>query len=121
MAVAAGLALALGAGGTAEAAPRTTRVGSGEYLMAIVFEHDYFRGAYLELWAELCSPSTHLQYFRLPPSWNDKASSIRVRRGCDVYAFEHSDMNGGRLHVGSDQAYLGVWNDRISSFTVQYP
>jgi hypothetical protein len=57
-------------------------------------------------------------YSSVPNGFNDRISSIRVRRA-NVMIFSDGDFGGRTTRVGSDVANLGgQWNDRISSLRV---
>jgi hypothetical protein len=57
-------------------------------------------------------------YRSLPPGFNDRISSIRVR-GANVMIFSDVDYGGRSRRVNSDVTSIsGSWNDRISSIRV---
>ena len=49
--------------------------------------------------------------------WNDRVSSVLVRRGCTLVAYEHSGMRGRSIELNRRVRNFGGsgWNDRISS------
>jgi hypothetical protein len=50
-------------------------------------------------------------------SWNDKISSLRMRSGCRVVAYQHRDYQGDSTVFRGDHRYVGdLWNDQISSW-----
>jgi len=56
----------------------------------------------------------------LPPGWNDLASSIQCRPGCEIEAFEHVGFVGQRQSWSGHVAFVGPhWNDRLSSYRVR--
>jgi hypothetical protein len=50
--------------------------------------------------------------------WNDQVSSIRVRSGCDLNAYENIDFGGAHKTFAGVVPWVGdTWNDIISSYT----
>lgn len=50
--------------------------------------------------------------------WNDHVSSIQVRSGCVLNAYEHKDYGGAHQSFSGEVPRVGDWwNDRISSYT----
>ncbi|WDN53238.1 hypothetical protein [Streptomyces clavuligerus] len=116
LAAVASTVLALGTAGTAQAAPATAVVGSGDIVMGVVYKDAYYRGGAIELRGQRCSAQVPAQLVRtLPWNWNDKISSIQVSDSCDTMIYEHGFNVGERFRVSSDLPILGPWNDRISS------
>ncbi|MET2826285.1 peptidase inhibitor family I36 protein [Mesorhizobium shangrilense] len=77
----------------------------------VMFEHANFRGRALEM------SSDDAVNFRNGQFWNDRVSSVMVRRGCTLVAYEDSDMGGRSITITRRVRNLddGGWNDRISS------
>ncbi|AZO46592.1 MAG: hypothetical protein EOS58_22460 [Mesorhizobium sp.] len=77
----------------------------------IMFEDSYFRGRALELGAD------DSVSFRGGQFWNDRVSSVIVRRGCTLVAYSDTRMRGRSIELNRrvrDFSNTG-WNDRISS------
>jgi len=53
--------------------------------------------------------------FRGGQFWNDRVSSVFVRRGCTLIAYEDTRMGGGSIEIRRRARELGDWNDQISS------
>ena len=50
--------------------------------------------------------------------WNDEVSSIKVRSGCVLNAYEDKDFRGDQKSFSGNVRRVGDgWNDRISSYT----
>ena len=50
-------------------------------------------------------------------SWNDNISSVRMRSGCRIVAYQHRDYQGDSTVFRGDHRYVGdLWNDQISSW-----
>jgi hypothetical protein len=78
---------------------------------ACFFKNDNFRGQ------AFCVPRGG-SYRSLPPGFNDRITSIRVR-GARVQIFSDVDFGGRSRRLGSDVPNVGdSWNDRISSIRV---
>ncbi|UVK45882.1 beta/gamma crystallin family protein [Mesorhizobium sp. AR07] len=77
----------------------------------IMFEHANFRGRALEMEAD------DVVSFRGGQFWNDRVSSVIVRRGCTLVAYEDTQMEGRSIEIRRRIRNLadGDWNDRISS------
>ena len=76
----------------------------------VMFEHVNFRGRSIEM------QSDDSVSFRGGQFWNDRVSSIFVRRGCSLIAYENSRMGGRSIEIERRARALGGnWNDRISS------
>lgn len=76
----------------------------------VMFEHVNFRGRSIEM-----QPDDSVS-FRSNQFWNDRVSSVFVRRGCSLIAYEDSRMGGRSIEIGRRARALGGnWNDRISS------
>lgn len=76
------------------------------------FEHADFRGR------RLCARSGEVAR-RMPPGWNDKISSLRIRGNAKVQVCSRNRLNGNCREFSRDRAFVGNrWNDRISSFRV---
>ncbi|MEY3403834.1 MAG: hypothetical protein RLZZ86_3456 [Cyanobacteriota bacterium] len=82
---------------------------------AIVYEHGDFKGKAVRLQVGKYGTS---ELAKLGMA-NDSISSIRVRPGFVVYAFEHDSGKGKPLILRKSVNYVGnEWNDRISSILV---
>ena len=77
----------------------------------VLFEDANFGGRSLEMGPD-DSVNFHAGQF-----WNDRVSSVLVRRGCTLVAYEDSDMGGRSIQINRRVRNLGgtPWNDRISS------
>ncbi|WP_137933187.1 peptidase inhibitor family I36 protein [Mesorhizobium comanense] len=76
----------------------------------VMFEHVNFRGRALEM-----DPNDSVS-FRGGQFWNDRVSSVFVRRGCTLVAYEDTNMGGNSIEIRRRARALGdYWNDRISS------
>ncbi|AZO12389.1 MULTISPECIES: beta/gamma crystallin-related protein [unclassified Mesorhizobium] len=77
----------------------------------VLFEHANFRGRSFEM-----GPDDAVN-FRRGQFWNDRISSVLVRRGCTLVAYEHTGMRGGSIELNRRVRDFGGtgWNDRISS------
>ncbi|RJT42097.1 hypothetical protein D3227_04530 [Mesorhizobium waimense] len=77
----------------------------------VMFEHANFRGRAIEMGAN------DSVSFRGGQFWNDRASSVIVRRGCTFVAYEDSRMRGRSIELNRRVRDFGGsgWNDRISS------
>lgn len=77
----------------------------------VLFEHANFRGRALEM-----GPDDAVN-FRGRQFWNDRVSSVVVRRGCTLVAYEHSGRRGRSIELNRRVRDFGGsgWNDRISS------
>lgn len=75
----------------------------------VMFEHVNFRGRSIEM-----SPDDSVN-FRGGQFWNDRVSSVFVRRGCSLVAYEDTRMGGRSIEIRRRARALGDWNDRISS------
>jgi hypothetical protein len=76
----------------------------------VMFEHVNFRGRSIEM-----GPDDAVS-FRGGQFWNDRVSSVFVRRGCTLVAYEHTGMRGDSIEIRRRARELGDdWNDRISS------
>ncbi|MFD2058624.1 peptidase inhibitor family I36 protein [Mesorhizobium calcicola] len=77
----------------------------------ILFEHANFRGRTLEMEAD------DAVSFRGGQFWNDRVSSVFVRRGCTLIAYEDARMGGDSIEIRRRVRNFadGDWNDRISS------
>jgi hypothetical protein len=77
----------------------------------VMFEHGNFRGRSLEMSAD---DSVN---FRSGQFWNDRVSSVFVRRGCTLVAYEDGRRRGRSIEINRRIRDLqgGGWNDRISS------
>ncbi|RUZ80564.1 hypothetical protein EN943_03720 [Mesorhizobium sp. M7A.F.Ca.US.006.01.1.1] len=98
---------------TAVASMLYADVASAQYNQAacIMFENGNFRGRSIGMGAE---DSVN---FRGGQFWNDRVSSVIVRRGCTLVAYEDSRMGGRSIEITRRIRNLGGtdWNDRISS------
>lgn len=86
-------------------------------LACVLYEHDGFNGRRLGLAAgEEVS-------FRSGQFWNDRASSVRVARGCVLIAYQDTRMNGRVAEIDQNIRALKRigWNDRISSAACDCP
>ncbi|MBZ9701322.1 MULTISPECIES: peptidase inhibitor family I36 protein [unclassified Mesorhizobium] len=77
----------------------------------IMFENGNFRGRSIALGAD---DSVN---FRGREFWNDRVSSVIVRRGCTLVAYEDSRRGGRSIEIRRRVRDFGGsdWNDRISS------
>jgi hypothetical protein len=77
----------------------------------VMFEDAYFRGRSLEM-----GPDDSVN-FRAGQFWNDRISSVLVRRGCTLVAYEDTGMSGRSIEFNRRVRNLDDigWNDRISS------
>ncbi|MBZ9798069.1 peptidase inhibitor family I36 protein [Mesorhizobium sp. ES1-4] len=76
----------------------------------VMFEHVNFRGRSIEMQAD------DSVSFRGGQFWNDRVSSVFVRRGCSLIAYEDARMGGRSIEIRRRARQLGdYWNDRISS------
>lgn len=77
----------------------------------IMFEHANFRGRSIGM------GSDDSVNFRGGQFWNDRVSSVIVRRGCTLVAYEDSRMGGRSIEIRRRVRNFGgsEWNDRISS------
>lgn len=77
----------------------------------VLFEHANFRGRSLEMEAD------DAVNFRGGQFWNDRVSSVFVRRGCTLVAYEDSRRGGRSIEIRRRVRNFGGsdWNDRISS------
>jgi hypothetical protein len=77
----------------------------------IMFEHANFGGRALEMESDDSVSFSRNQF------WNDRVSSVMVRRGCTLVAYEHGRMGGESIEISRRIRSLdrGGWNDRISS------
>ncbi|TPK73377.1 hypothetical protein FJ934_21890 [Mesorhizobium sp. B2-4-12] len=76
----------------------------------VMFEHSNFRGRSIEM-----GPDDSVN-FRGGQFWNDRVSSVFVRRGCTLVAYEDTNMSGESIEIRRRVRELGGdWNDRISS------
>ncbi|CCV14520.1 peptidase inhibitor family I36 protein [Mesorhizobium sp. STM 4661] len=77
----------------------------------VMFEDTNFRGRSLEM-----SPDDRVD-FRNGQFWNDRISSVMVRRGCTLVAYQDSRMGGRSIEInrGLRDLQRAGWNDRISS------
>ncbi|OBQ74882.1 peptidase inhibitor family I36 protein [Mesorhizobium erdmanii] len=76
----------------------------------VMFEHVNFRGRSIEM-----GPDDSVN-FRGGQFWNDRVSSVFVRRGCTLVAYEDTNMRGESIEIRRRARELGGdWNDRISS------
>lgn len=82
-----------------------------------LYEHDRFDGRRLGL-----SPGDEVS-FRSGQFWNDRASSVRVARGCVLVAYENTRMSGRVIEIDQNMRALKRvgWNDRISSAACDCP
>lgn len=55
----------------------------------------------------------------MPPGWNDKVSSINIRRGCELTLFQDSGFRGQAITVRDDIYNLKAlgFNDKVSSYS----
>ncbi|EDY49665.1 hypothetical protein [Streptomyces clavuligerus] len=120
-------ALLFGPTGTAQAdgSPLIARVGSGDHLVAIGYEHSDYGGAALQFFSDHsdCSPTSRTHNFdTFPPGWNDRISSMRIGGGtCGAYAFDHINRHGPMVTIGGYVSSMPAgWNDRLSSLEVTY-
>merc|ERR1711962_155391 len=74
------------------------------------------KGEYMEAYNQEEMPD-------LPSHWNNKISSLVVREGCTLDAYEHSNYHGGNkyfteLHpnLNDEMIHFQDWNDEITSF-----
>jgi peptidase inhibitor family I36 len=77
----------------------------------VMFEDSNFRGRALEMGAD------DSVSFRGGQFWNDRVSSVIVRRGCTLVAYADTRMRGRSIELNRrvrDFSNTG-WNDRISS------
>ncbi|MEU9332458.1 hypothetical protein AB0D49_04725 [Streptomyces sp. NPDC048290] len=112
----AGLMLALGAAGTAEAA---SSAAAAEYIVvAVAYEHANYGGESYELWARPCD-TTGTQYINDLGGWNNHISSIDIRGSrCVVTLFSGTYAGGYRKSFYGDSSYVGNdFNDRARSLT----
>ncbi|EFG08892.1 Hypothetical protein SCLAV_3820 [Streptomyces clavuligerus] len=128
MAAGVGMALVLGAAGTADATPRaaveSVRIGSGGVLVAVAHEHAGHQGASIAFYAQKCRDIQVPQVIDdLPWGWNDRISSIRIGPECHLLTYEHSGGKGRFLQLSAGASYpvLGFFNDRVSSVTFIRP
>ncbi|CDX12650.1 Beta and gamma crystallin [Mesorhizobium sp. ORS 3324] len=77
----------------------------------VLFEDGNFRGRSLEM-----GPDDSVN-FRGGQFWNDRVSSVLIRRGCTLVAYEDSGMRGRSIELDRRVRDFGgsAWNDRISS------
>ncbi|MFD1982919.1 peptidase inhibitor family I36 protein [Mesorhizobium newzealandense] len=77
----------------------------------IMFEHANFRGRSIGM-----GPEDSVN-FRGGQFWNDRVSSVIVRRGCTLIAYEDSRLEGRSIEIRRRIRNFGgsEWNDRISS------
>ncbi|CCV07565.1 Beta and gamma crystallin [Mesorhizobium metallidurans STM 2683] len=77
----------------------------------VMFEDANFRGRSLEM-----EPDDRVN-FRGGQFWNDRISSVMVRRGCTLVVYQDSRMGGRSLEINRGLRNLQRigWNDRISS------
>jgi hypothetical protein len=77
----------------------------------VMFEHANFRGRSIEMEAD------DAVSFRGRQFWNDRVSSVFVRRGCTLVAYEDTGMEGRSIEIRRRIRDFGgsSWNDRISS------
>ncbi|QKC83340.1 peptidase inhibitor family I36 protein [Mesorhizobium sp. NZP2077] len=76
----------------------------------VMFEHVNFRGRSIEM-----GPDDSVN-FRGGQFWNDRVSSVFVRRGCTLVAYEDTNRGGESIEIRRRARELGSdWNDRISS------
>jgi hypothetical protein len=77
----------------------------------VMFEDSNFRGRSVEM-----GPDDAVN-FRGRQFWNDRVSSVLVRRGCTLVAYEDSNRRGRSIELNRGVRSLdrGGWNDRISS------
>lgn len=61
----------------------------------VMFEHVNFRGRSIEMEAD------DAVSFRGGQFWNDRVSSVFVRRGCTLVAYEHTGMRGNGSRSGA--------------------
>ncbi|MFI1868741.1 hypothetical protein [Streptomyces jumonjinensis] len=107
--------------GTAEATPQTMSIGSGAEVVAIAYEHTLFQGDALYIYGDDCRGSSWeqpLDWF--PDGWNDRISSVTVRRWCSVVLYEHGSRGGLSLHLGRSGDYTNLhwFNDLASSLNL---
>ncbi len=100
---------------------RVVRAGAGEPQPEVVrngvcfFEHADFRGQ------RFCVRRGE-SLRRMPPRWNDRISSLRIRGRAAVEVCEHDRFGGRCRPYNRDRRYVGdAWNDRISSVRVGGP
>jgi len=76
----------------------------------VLFEDANFRGRSLEM-----GPDDAVDFGG--GFWNDRVSSVLVRRGCTLVAYEHSGMRGRSTELNRRVRNFGGsgWSDRISS------
>ncbi|WFP73549.1 beta/gamma crystallin-related protein [Mesorhizobium sp. WSM4906] len=76
----------------------------------VLFENANFRGRSLEM-----GPDDATSFGG--GFWNDRVSSVLVRPGCTLVAYEHSGMRGRSIELDRRVRNFGGsgWNDRISS------
>ncbi|TGP26158.1 MULTISPECIES: peptidase inhibitor family I36 protein [unclassified Mesorhizobium] len=76
----------------------------------VLFENANFRGRSLEMGAD---DSVNFR----GGFWNDRVSSVLVRPGCTLVAYENSGRRGRSIELNRRVRNFGdsAWNDRISS------
>lgn len=48
--------------------------------------------------------------------WNDRASSIELEPGCEIWVYEHAWYGGAWGYFNTDVTWLGPWNNIISAY-----
>ncbi|MDX8515301.1 beta/gamma crystallin-related protein [Mesorhizobium captivum] len=76
----------------------------------VLFENANFRGRSLEM-----GPDDAVNF--RGGFWNDRVSSVLVRRGCTLVAYENAEKRGRSIELNRRVRDFGGsgWNDRISS------
>lgn len=78
---------------------------------ATLFEHSNYGGDRREV-----NRGAHVPWIGGP--WNDQVSSMRVRPGCVLNAYQHADFGGAHETFAGQVPWVGdAWNDIISSYT----
>ncbi|MBA3544901.1 MAG: peptidase inhibitor family I36 protein [Nannocystis sp.] len=76
---------------------------------ATLYEHKDFKGSRLEV------NKGAVKWIGGP--WNDQVSSLKVRAGCVLNAYEHVNFGGAHKAFQANVPWVGAgWNDKISSF-----
>ncbi|NJK32206.1 MAG: hypothetical protein HC927_07255 [Deltaproteobacteria bacterium] len=78
---------------------------------ATLYEHIHFGGDYRQV-----QDGAFVSWIGGP--WNDQVSSIYVRSGCVLNAYEHINYGGAHASYSGSVPWVGNWwNDKISSYT----
>eukprot|EP00091_Calanus_sinicus_P001849 TRINITY_DN11877_c0_g1_i1.p1 TRINITY_DN11877_c0_g1~~TRINITY_DN11877_c0_g1_i1.p1 ORF type:complete len:257 (+),score=34.42 TRINITY_DN11877_c0_g1_i1:52-771(+) len=82
------------------------------FTCATLFQHSKYGGSRKNMF--------ETEYLKLSGIWNDFASSLKVRRGCRLTAYEHSHSSGESKIFTKDTNWVGShWNDKMSAVSCQ--